>query len=137
MEVTSVANAASATTQRSNDQVSKMEFLNLLVAQLNYQDPLDPIKNQDFSAQMAQFSSLEEMTKMNKNLSRMLAQQALSDASVLIGKLVYGKSAGGEDIIGVVQGVQVQDGVAQLDIEGTLVPMENVAYVMPNSGGVS
>lgn len=71
--------------------LGKDDFLRLLVAQLSAQDPLDPMKAQDFSAQLAQFSSLEQMTNVNKNLE--IIQQfelALQNsASVnLIGKTV-------------------------------------------------
>jgi flagellar basal-body rod modification protein FlgD len=45
--------------------VSKTEFLRLLVAQLQHQDPLSPLKNEDFIAQLATFSSLEQLVSIN------------------------------------------------------------------------
>ena len=48
------------------------EFLNLLVTQLRNQDPLDPVKQEDFLSQLAQFSTLEGVENLNTNLSSQL-----------------------------------------------------------------
>ena len=52
--------------------MGKEDFLQLLVAQLQAQDPLSPMDAQDFSAQLAQFSALEQMTNVNQNLEALL-----------------------------------------------------------------
>jgi flagellar basal-body rod modification protein FlgD len=59
--------------KESNDlqNVGKTEFLNLLVAQLQHQDPLDPVKNEQFVAQLATFSSLEQLISINKAVTRL------------------------------------------------------------------
>jgi flagellar basal-body rod modification protein FlgD len=58
------------TTANSNSaplqEIGKTEFLKLLVTQLQNQDPMDPIKNEDFIAQLATFSSLEQLISINK-----------------------------------------------------------------------
>lgn len=51
--------------------LGKTEFLNLLVAQLQHQDPLDPIKNEAFVAQLATFSSLEQLIAINKAVTKL------------------------------------------------------------------
>ena len=71
--------------------LNKDDFLLLLIAQLSAQDPLDPMDSQDFSAQLAQFSALEQMTNMNATLSELIdIELASSNAATigLIGKLV-------------------------------------------------
>lgn len=75
----------------SGSSLGKDDFLKLLVAQLQAQDPLEPMSAQDFSAQLAQFSALEQMTNVNVNLEKIQKfEAALANASAinLIGKTV-------------------------------------------------
>ena len=80
----------SAEPKRSND-LGKNEFMELMLAQLNNQNPLEPQDNGDFIAQLAQFSSLEEMQKVTKAVENVAAQfrstQALQ-ASAMVGRTV-------------------------------------------------
>ncbi len=71
------------------------EFMMLLITQLRNQDPLDPVKQEDFLSQLAQFSSLEQMEKTNKLLEDQAAAQQqgtqlqqLSQAATLVGRKV-------------------------------------------------
>lgn len=67
------------------------EFLELLTTQLRFQDPLNPISNQEFAAQLAQFASLEQMQQMNASLrSELLIGQSLNNAMAagMIGRTV-------------------------------------------------
>ncbi len=57
-------------------QVDKLQFLKLLTTQLQYQDPLNPMDNTEFTAQLAQFSSLEQLTDLNKGMDSLIAGQA-------------------------------------------------------------
>ena len=86
------AGSTSVTTPASaQSPLGKDEFLRLLVAQLSAQDPLNPMDSREFSAQLAQFSALEQMTNVNNTLEELVtAQQALGNSSLvsLIGKLV-------------------------------------------------
>ncbi|XLX38868.1 flagellar hook assembly protein FlgD [Ectopseudomonas mendocina] len=74
-----------------NKELGKNEFLNLLVAQLNNQNPLEPQGNGEFIAQLAQFSSLEGIQQLNSSVSSMMSSfqssQALQ-ASSLVGRKV-------------------------------------------------
>ena len=84
-----VAGTTSATTPSLNKSLGKEDFLKLLVAQLAAQDPLEPMDAQDFSAQLAQFSALEQMTNVNKNLETIRELESFrsnSSAVSLIGK---------------------------------------------------
>ena len=66
--VTSIDNTKTTVKMASDEVMGKDDFLKLLIAQLAAQDPLDPMGAQDFSAQLAQFSALEQMTNVNTNL---------------------------------------------------------------------
>jgi flagellar basal-body rod modification protein FlgD len=54
----------------------------MLVTQLNYQDPLDPMDSQAFAAQLAQFTSVEQLTQINQNLEESLQSQMLLNQSI-------------------------------------------------------
>jgi len=57
-----------ATKNNSQNRIDKNAFLNLLIIQLKNQDPLNPVEDKEFIAQMAQFSSLEQLQELNKKM---------------------------------------------------------------------
>ncbi|HHU92035.1 MAG TPA: flagellar hook assembly protein FlgD [Halanaerobiaceae bacterium] len=131
----STATVRSSSTDYSSVQVERKDgnnldkdaFFKLLITQLKYQDPLTPMDNTEFIAQMAQFSSLEQMANMNKNLSQFLRIQALSEGASLIGRNVETVDADtGEIIRGEVVRVSFEEGSMyayldndrKIDIEG-------------------
>jgi flagellar basal-body rod modification protein FlgD len=63
------ASSAIASSNASLPKVDESEFLNLLITQLKNQDPLNPADNQQFLAQLAQFSSLEQLTSINQTVT--------------------------------------------------------------------
>jgi flagellar basal-body rod modification protein FlgD len=69
-------------------ELGKDDFLKLLITQLSHQDPTQPLQDREFVAQMAQFSTLEQMTNMNGELSKVLGLLARSQAVNLLGKTV-------------------------------------------------
>ena len=71
-----------------SSSISQQDFFKLLVTQLSFQDPLKPIDNEAFIAQIAQFTSLEQTRQMNDNISSLLTVQSSAQAIGLIGKTV-------------------------------------------------
>ncbi len=89
--IPSAGSTSSTTPTSAQSPLGKEDFLQLLVAQLSAQDPLNPMDSREFSAQLAQFSALEQMTNINTTLEDLVkAQQAMGNSSLisLIGKLV-------------------------------------------------
>lgn len=89
---TSVSNAA-----KSSDGMDKEAFLQLLVAQMKYQDPLEPTSNTEYISQYAQFSQVEQMQNMSSSMD-------LQRASSLVGKEVYIKTTTSSGDTKLVQG---------------------------------
>lgn len=74
--------------QFKDSSLGKDAFFDLLITQLRNQDPLKPMEDKEFIAQMAQFSSLEQMQNMNENMEQFLQMQTLTRGAALIGKQV-------------------------------------------------
>lgn len=84
-------NQALKKTASESDNMGKEQFLQLLVTQLKYQDPLNPMEDQEFIAQMAQFSSLEQLVNLNtsmESLTEATNNQQMFSATSYIGKYV-------------------------------------------------
>ncbi|MAG35622.1 MAG: hypothetical protein CL878_05175 [Dehalococcoidia bacterium] len=116
----SVANATTAANELGQDA-----FLKLLIAQLRNQDPLRPMEDREFIAQLAQFNTLEQMQGMNQSLREMLTIQSLSEASGLIGRDVISRlldDAGGF-VEGTVTAVAVVNGSPTLLVGPDRVPV--------------
>ena len=84
-------NKTQEVTTKSNDSLGQTEFLELMTAQLRYQDPLKPMENGDFLGQMAQFGTVSGINELNTAFSSLNASfqsnQALQ-ASTLVGRKV-------------------------------------------------
>ncbi len=107
-------NSSKAISAAVNKALGKDDFLKLLVAELKNQNPLEPTDNKGFIAEMAQFSSLEQMNnvasamnELNTNLTFLTHQSLLTQGASLIGKMVIGQDEKGENIQGIVDGVKM------------------------------
>jgi flagellar basal-body rod modification protein FlgD len=118
-----------AATAQTASTLGKNDFLQLLVTQLKNQDPLDPVKNEDFIAQLAQFNSLEQMINLNTNFEQMNAMQSLTQATTFIGKQVVYNNSEGTPTSGLVNSIEVQDGKPLLVIGTTLVNITDVLAI--------
>ena len=117
-------------TTKPAQSLGKDDFLKLLVMQLKNQDPLEPMKNEQFVAQLAQFNSLEQMINLNKSFESMFGLQQLSYASSFIGKLVAYADADGNPQTGLVQEVGLDKGKPMLNLgNGVLISPDDVVAV--------
>ncbi len=116
--------AASTTTQRTTkDTLGKDDFLKLLVTQLRYQDPMQPMEDKEFIGQMAQFSSLEQMQNMS-------AAFQSTQANSMIGKYVEWTDAQQNLCGGIVSAVSISDGTVKLVVGTAKVDVSKVSGVM-------
>lgn len=76
--------------------VNQDEFLKILLTQLNFQDPLKPLDNQEFIAQLAQFTNLEQTRQLTDGVNTLLAIQSATQSVGLIGKTVDVAAANGQ-----------------------------------------
>lgn len=121
-------------TQGSKNTLGKEAFLLLLVTQLQNQDPLKPMDDKEFTAQLAQFSSLEEMKNISKSIDGLVASQSSSaktSAVGFIGKEVkFLDPAGSESTMqGTVASVRYESGESYLIIGSMNVPLSNLLEV--------
>lgn len=121
----------SKTGDRKTGELGKDDFLNLLVTQLRYQDPLNPTDDKEFIGQMAQFSSLEQMQNLNTSFSG-------TKAYSLIGKSVDANvedaSTGETKVVtGNVSMVKYTDGKYYAVVNGTDVSIDDIVNVAESS----
>lgn len=117
---------APKTSKRNTGELGKDEFINLLVTQLQYQDPLNPQDDTQFIAQMAQFSALEQMQNLNTSYS---ASKAFNMIGKNITANVSEASKGASTITGEVTSVKIQSGKAYVVVDGNDVLVEDVFEV--------
>lgn len=127
--VTNTSQIAKKETKTSNsaNSMDKEAFLQLLVAQMKYQDPLQPTSNTEYISQYATFSELEQMQNMSANMT-------LSRASEMVGKevIVESTSESGKTttVQGQVESVSYQGNKAYVSIEGTLYSVDDVVQIV-------
>jgi flagellar basal-body rod modification protein FlgD len=113
-------------------ELGKDTFLQLLVEQMRYQDPMAPTDNAQMIAQLAQFSSLEQMNNLNEKfetLSGNIDQLNFLSASSMIGKHVAGIGADGSTITGEVSGVTMKGSIVYLNVGDKQLSMAGVQSI--------
>ncbi len=128
--VTNTSTTSSTLTSSKDSSLDKMAFLKLLTTQLQNQDPLSPMENSEFIAQLAQFSSLEQMQSLNTAIESVSNSGQATQAVALIGKTVeYTDPISGESAKGSVDKVTFESSVPKLNIGTTTIDMDDVATV--------
>ncbi|HHW30452.1 MAG TPA: flagellar hook capping protein [Clostridiaceae bacterium] len=119
--------SASKAESKNPGDLGKNDFLNLLVTQLKYQDPLNPMDDKAFIAQMAQFSALEQMQNLNSNFTHLKAF-SLIGLNVLA-TIIDKQTSEVREITGFVQGVKIAQGNAYVIINDEDVPVDSITYI--------
>jgi flagellar basal-body rod modification protein FlgD len=119
---TSVSNPASA--------LGENDFLKLLVAQLQYQDPMNPSDNNQFMQEQAQFATVEGINNLQKTMTSMQSSQELAQSVALIGKQVAYIDADGTSLSsGVVSSVTSSNGSLTVSVGGVDVDPSSIVQV--------
>lgn len=143
------ATAAKAATAKASDTkndttsgtqtLDRDAFLRLLVTQMQNQDPMSPMDNTEMIAQLAQFSSLEQMNNLNASFETMstameyltgnVDQLNFISAQGMLGKYVKGINAEGKISSGIVESVTLDDSIVILTVDGKQMPMTGVLSI--------
>src|SRR3982750_3281945 len=113
MATTAIAPASLADAAQS---LSLNDLLNVLLTELTNQDPLKPVDNKDFIAQIAQFSSLDVTQQLNQSMQQLLTVQAISQSVGLFGRTVSATLDTGVIINGQVTSLQLVNGVPRMTV---------------------
>ncbi|MFT5688706.1 MAG: flagellar basal-body rod modification protein FlgD, partial [Planctomycetota bacterium] len=134
MELTGISASDPAIGQRAPESKAELDrgaFMNLLVAQLQHQDPLSPTGSEDFVAQLSSFSSLEQLEELNQGIFAMIS---LNQSNALLSQLTQGSALIGKEVTwndpdtgveqaGEVTSVKIENGLPFLSVDGQDVPL--------------
>jgi flagellar basal-body rod modification protein FlgD len=125
------ANKENTTKKTGNSALGKDDFLKILITQLKYQDPSQPLEDKEFIAQMAQFTSVEQLTNMATEMKTL--RQTLGMSSNLIGKSVswLGKDEAGSSLAksGVVDSITFKDGNQFANVKGEAISLDQLTKI--------
>ncbi len=116
--------------RKTSQELGKDDFLKLLITQMQNQDPTSPMENTEFIAQMAQFSSLEQMTNMSTAFEKMASFINASEAASTLGKTVQ-ITAGGNQFEGVVEQATRGEN-PQILVNGNYYTMDKISAIYAN-----
>jgi flagellar basal-body rod modification protein FlgD len=116
-------------------ELGKDDFLQLLIAQLGHQDPTKPMEDTQFIAQMAQFSSLEQMTNMSSGFTKLTSLLSGSEAAGSVGKKVDIES--GEAKVSGTIAAATRGDYPQVLVDGSWYDWSSVKTVYAENGGTA
>ena len=116
-------------TGKPPELVDSQAFLQLLVAQLKYQDPTNPVDTSNFMNQTAMLSQVQTMTSMSSTLSEMFTAQQTASATSMLGKAISFVDPSGNQVAGMVDTVSMSRGTAMLHVGDFAVPLSGVLAV--------
>jgi flagellar basal-body rod modification protein FlgD len=112
-------------------------FIQLLVAELQNQDPMSPMSNTEILQQVSQIRAIESNTRLTSTLDSVLLGQNVSTAGSLLGRTITGLTDGdnAEKVTGKVDKVTIADGTAKLQVGDKTISLKNVAEILPTGQG--
>ncbi|UJF35347.1 flagellar hook assembly protein FlgD [Paenibacillus hexagrammi] len=131
--VSDIINAGQTKKTETKDpnSLGKDDFLKILITQLQNQDPTQPLQDKEFIAQMAQFTSVEQLTNMASEIK--LMRQSLGFTSELIGKSVTWTSTDSSGLsatkTGIVDSITFKDGNQYANVKGEEISLEQLSKI--------
>lgn len=116
--------------RQTSNQLGKDDFLKLLITQMQNQDPTEPMENTEFIAQMAQFSSLEQMTNMSTSFEKVANYISESSATSTLGKTVE-LNIGDTTVKGIVEGT-IRGEKPEVIVNGMRYDINKIAAIYAN-----
>jgi flagellar basal-body rod modification protein FlgD len=137
---TSSSGSAASTTSSSTSNnplqsVTVGDFTQMLVTELQNQDPTQPMSNTDLMNQVSQIQSIESNQQLTSTLQSVALGQSIASAGNLIGRTVAGLDAQGNQVNGTVSSVSISAGSATLNVGSSALPLNNVTQISPASSG--
>jgi len=105
------------------------DFMKILIAQLQNQDPTEPMSNEEMLSQISMMRNLQSSLELSSTLKSLGANQGLSSGASFLGKIVLGKNADEQDVSGTVDRVVVREGKVLLGIGEEEVSLDSIAAV--------
>lgn len=115
----------------NNTTIDKDAFLKLLVAQLKYQDPLNPSSSEEFISTTAQFTTVEQLTKLTEQGESQAANSAMTTASALVGREVTVIDELGMRVTATVDRAQLVSGRVQLQTDRGMLGLDQILGIGP------
>ena len=125
-----ISETSQETEKKTGSALDKDDFLMLLVTQMKYQDPLEPESNTEYVAQLAQFSSLEQMQNLNSTATN-------TSAYTLVGKQVRiretSETGAEKEVQGMVEYVKMQNGKPYVSVNGEMYSYDDIVEVIDDN----
>jgi flagellar basal-body rod modification protein FlgD len=122
--------SAQSTTSNATSQLNTNDFINMMMTQLQHQDPLNPTTSDQLMSQMSQIGQLQSTSQLQTTLTGLATQTQIGAASSLMGKQVTGLDVNSNPITGVVATVQVTSGGVNLQLkDGSTLALSNVSSI--------
>ena len=125
----STTNTPTSVNSDRMNELTMSDFIKMMVAELENQDPMDPMSNTEMLQQISQIRSITSNDRLTSSIESLTLGQALSTASSLIGKTVTGVNTLDEEVTGKVDKVTIENGEAKLYVGSSIINIGNVSGI--------
>jgi flagellar basal-body rod modification protein FlgD len=130
----SLSGPNSSTARTAKQTLGSQDFMQLLATQMENQDPMQPMEDTAFIAQMAQFSSLQQSSEMVAQMTQLRADQQQLAATGYLGRQVTLIDGSGKTVTGTVSAIDTSGPTPQLVVNGANYPVSTLTRVEPAAG---